>query len=325
MSFDLISIGDTTLDTFLILDENNKNIHLDQAHRWLSIQYGEKTAIKDTAQSIGGNAANVAVGAKKLGLQVALVSELGDDLNGHTILNELEQQHVDTTLVKLLPKKETRYSIVLNYQGERTILAYHAPRSYSLPKLPTATWIYYTSLGASFERLQKNLEQHLEKHTETTLVLNPGSFQLKEGLDHLRRILARTTVLFVNKEEAALIVGARQRIPKLLRSLERLGPKIVVITDSVRGSYIRAEHTNYHMAPYPVKVVAKTGAGDAYASGFLSALAQGKTPPEAMQWGTANSAGVIQQHGAQKGLLTKTQILALQKKFPSITPTKLRW
>ncbi len=320
---DVLTIGDTTLDTFLILDEDETNIRLDKERRWLSLHYGEKMYIKDTAQSMGGNAANVAAGVKKLGLNVALVTELGDDLNGHTVLAELERQHIDTKWVKVHRNKETRYSVVLNYKGERTILSYFSPRSYTLPNLPDSNWIYYTSLGASFEQLQHKLEQHLVRHPETKLALNPGSFQLKDGLSHIRTILPRTSLLFVNKEEAETITGKRKRTTKLLTLLQAMGPETVVITDSVRGSFVRHQHHSFSMTPYPVPVVAKTGAGDAYASGFLSAFIKQKTIPVAMQWGTANAAGVISAYGAQRGLLTSRSIQKMINTYPSITPKKL--
>ena len=245
--------------------------------------------------------------------------------------------------MKVLKNKETRYSVVLNYKAERTILSYHVERDYLLPTLPTTDWIYYTSLGANFEKLQDQLVKHLTKHPQTKLALNPGSYQIRNGLKKIKEILPKTDILFLNKEEAERIVdihpslrgGARattkQSLPSsqnsqvagLLSTLQKLGPKIVVITDSYNGSYATDGKSSYFMPIYDVKAVGKTGAGDAFASAFLSAIILNKDIPTAMQWGTANSASVIQQIGAQKGLLNKKGVEEMIKKFSQIIPSPL--
>ncbi len=318
---DFISIGDATLDTFLVLDESSSSCSISKDKTLLCLNYADKTPIEHSTQSVGGNAANVAVGLKRLGFSAAIVTELGDDFAGHILLEELENEEVDTTFVKMLKSKTTRYSIVLNYQTERTILSYYAPRSYTLPALPQSNWIYYTSLGKGFEGLQKKLVSHLSKHPNVRLAMNPGSYQAKHGLDAIMQLLPRTDVLFVNKEEAALMTGGRAKpIPAMLKSLYKRGPDIVVVTDSTQGSYAYDGEHAYYMGIYPVTPKAKTGAGDAYASGFLSALMSQKPIREAMKWGSANAASVIRQLGAQKGLATKSGIKKIIKEYPNVEP-----
>ena len=62
----------------------------------------------------------------------------------------------------------------------------------------------------------------------------------------------------------------------------------------------------------------KTGAGDAYASGLISALVSGESFEEAMVWGALNASSVIGKTGAQNGLLTKTELVELRKKHPKL-------
>lgn len=321
--FDLISIGDSTFDTFLIIDEATLNCDL-KAHKCqLCFNYADKIPIRDTAQSVGGNAANVAVGANRLGFKTALVSDLGDDLNGQMIKTEIEKEKVNTDLVKLLPNKTTRYSMVLNYKSERTILSYYADRNYKLPKLPQTKWIFYTSLGKTFENLQKDLIKHLEKNSDIKLAVNPGSYEIKKGLDEFKKILPHTEILFVNKEEAELLTGYGGNMLGIVKKLHNLGAKTVVLTDGNSGSIASDGNNCYAMSIYPINPVGKTGAGDAYTSGFLSAIMHEKDIAEAMQWGTSNASSVIQFLGAQKGLLKKNKIYELIKKYPEIIPTKL--
>ncbi len=77
------------------------------------------------------------------------------------------------------------------------------------------------------------------------------------------------------------------------------------------------------MKPYEITAKAKTGAGDAYASGFLAALIHGKSPVDAMKWGAANAAGVIQKIGAHRGLLKRAGVNRIIKKHANISPKKI--
>ena len=74
--FDLITIGDSTFDTFLILEEDKNTCSLSKNKKMLCFNYAEKTPINKTAQSVGGNAANVAVAVRKLGKKTAIFEPL---------------------------------------------------------------------------------------------------------------------------------------------------------------------------------------------------------------------------------------------------------
>ncbi|MBU2542727.1 carbohydrate kinase family protein [Patescibacteria group bacterium] len=320
---DLITIGDSTIDNIVTIDDAKIKCDLKKDERLLCFNYAEKIPIKHMVQSVGGNATNIAVGCKKLGLNVAIVTELGDDVGGFSIKHEMEIAKINTGLLKILKNKETRYSVILNYQGERTILSYYAERSYTLPKLPKTKWIYYTSLGKSFENLQDKLLKYLFANPETKLAFNPGSYQMKSGLDKIKKILPHVNLLFVNRQEAEKLVGKKRNTKALINALLKKGVGQVVMTDGVLGSFATTGKEIYFMKSYPQKPKAKTGAGDAYSSGFLSAILYGKSVPEAMQWGTANATNVIMQIGAQKGLANKKQISLTIKKYTKIKTMKI--
>ncbi len=220
-------------------------------------------------------------------------------------------------------RNKTRYSLVLNYRGERTILSYQSKRKYALPSLPKTEWVYYTSLGEGFETLQSKLIKYLKKHPATKLAVNPGSYQMKEGLASFKKILPFTDVLFVNKEEAHKLTGSKLPLSKLFTKLHNLGAKMIIITDGAHGSYASDGIMSYFLPAYPLKNISKTGAGDAYASAFLSALFHHQDLPTAMHWASANSGAVIGHIGAQTGLLIPKQIMKLRKKFRSLQVSTL--
>ena len=149
------------------------------------------------------------------------------------------------------------------------------------------------------------------KKYNVKLGFNPGSHQLKEGLEVLSPIMRVATVFLVNKDEAKELLGNSDDIKELLQGLKSKGPEIAVITDNGKGSYCFDGTNFYHLDIFRVPVIEMTGAGDAYSTGFVSALAYGKDIQEAMRWGAMNGASVIQKIGAREGLLTKQEMEAL--------------
>ncbi len=314
---DVIAIGDVTEDVFVQIKDAHliKHGHHQQE---LVLPFGTKLAIDRVDKLLGGNAGNVAVGSSRLGLQSALYSEVGDDTQGKLLQQSLIRDHVSTRYFSLKKGKATNYSVILNYGNERTILVHHEPRSYRFPPFERSGWVYFTSMGSDTIKVFAPLLSYL-KRGNSALAFNPGTHQLQLGTNTLKPILALTEILFVNGEEAQLLVGTRKRnFPFLLRSLHRLGPRIVVITDGEQGSY-GYDGTYYWYCPiYKVVPLERTGCGDAFSTGFMAARYYTLSIEEAMVWGAINSASVLRYIGPQAGLLSRKkleQIRAANSKF----------
>lgn len=313
---DIISIGDATIDTFMQIKDASVNCSLDRKGCKLLLNYADKIVVHKMSRTVAGNAANNAIGSARLGLKTTFCSIVGDDDNGKWIKKTIAKDGVNTRYMTVEKNRETNASTVINYKGERTILVYHAPRKYKLPKLPKSKWVYYTSVGDGHKQYNKDVIAYIKK-SKAKLGYNPGSHQLITGLKTMQPVIKHTHVLFVNKEEAARILGKMSKIEKMLKKLQELGPPIVVITDGANGPYVRENHTNYHMGILDGPVVERTGAGDAFATGFISALHYEKSIPEAMCWASHNSTSVISKIGPQAGLLTKKQMESRVKKSKS--------
>lgn len=312
--FDIISIGDATLDVFVVLHEASVLCSLQKDACQLCLSYADKIPVEKVTRLIGGNAANNAVGSSRLGLKSGFYSIVGNDETGRQIIETIKKEKVACDYVHVDKKQESNYSVVLSHKGERTILVYHLDRTYAMPKFKPTTWFYLTSMGKNHWEFHVKLLAHVKK-TGAQLAFNPGTHQLKQGLEKLKPLLALTTVLFVNKEEAQKLVGAIADMKELLVALKRVGPKVVVITDGDNGSYAHDGVAFWKCGITDTSVVERTGAGDAFATAFVAAMIHGKNIPEAMQWGTMNSASVITKVGPQPGLLTKTQMQAWLKKY----------
>ncbi len=313
--FDIISIGDATIDTLVGISDANVACSIDKSGCMLQLRFADKLPVETIAQKVAGNAANNAIGCARMGYRVAMHTMLGADPSGHHIERELVANGVSSKFIEKNKKDDSNASTVINFKGERTILVYHAPRKYRLPKLPKAKWAYYTSVGENHKKYNAQVITYVKKHG-VKLGYNPGTYQFLEGKEQVRKVCAVAEVLFVNVEEAARIVGKKKDIKAYHRALHRLGTKIVVITDGRNGSYVFDGKTHYQMGIYThAPVIERTGAGDSYAVGFISARMDGKDISEAMRRGNVNSTSVISKIGPQDGLLKKTQLKRFERKL----------
>lgn len=316
--YDFVAIGDILIDAFIELskDDADVSIDLDTGRQTLHMPFGGKLPYQSVeVVNAVGNSPNAAVAAKRLGLETALVTNLGNDRNGKDCLEALRTEGVHTDYVKLHEGKQTNYHYVLRYGPERTILIKHEHFSYSLPDFAVPPrFIYFSSVGEHGLPYHHEIATYVREHPETKLVFQPGTFQIKLGVEALKDLYEVTEIFFCNKEEAQQILKTtEQDVPTLIRSLRTLGPKLPVVTDGPHGAWVVDEDdVAWHMPMYPdpAPPVDRTGAGDSFSSTFTAAIALGKTPAEALAWGPINSMSVVQYVGAQKGLLTRDALLS---------------
>lgn len=310
----MISIGDSMLDSLLDIHDAEVNCTVHKDRCLLCVNYADKIPAKTLHIKAAGNAANNAVGSSRLGLKTAFYTVLGADSASELIKTALLADKVAPNYIQENPKIRANTSVVVNFKGERTILIFHAKRVYKLPKLAPTKWIYYTSLGKNHAGLNRDIVAHVKKH-KIKLGYNPGTYQLRAGTKQMKPVIAVSEVIFVNKEEAALIVGPQFDIRRYLIALHKLGPKAVVITDGGNGSYSFDGENFWQMGILKIPVIEKTGAGDAFATAMIAALHYGRPINEAMCWGTMNSASVIMNYGPQDGLLSRAGVAKFQKKY----------
>ena len=316
--FDIVAIGDPTIDTFLFVDD----IEIKKINGQLKaiINWGDKLPVQKFARTVAGNAANAAVGSSRLGLKTAFYTVLAHDMGGREIIHKMQKEKVSTDYIVIDEDHPTNASTVLSHDGERTIFVYHEHRKYKLPKLAPASWVYLTSMGDGFGKIYKDLAKYLDR-TKAKLAFNPGTFQLRKGPKYNKLMLERTEVLSLNKEEAQGWVGKSEDIELLSKKLQKLGPKIVVITDGRKGAYSYSDEGYFYIPEFPGPRIEATGAGDSFTTAYVAALARGNTNKEALRWGPVNAGNVVMKVGPQAGLLTERQIkskLSSRKSFKPI-------
>lgn len=321
--FDIISIGDPTIDTFLIMHDHDIVLKEMDGQKKAIISWGDKLPVGEYYRTVAGNAANNAVGSARLGLNTAYYCVVAHDSGGREIVHKMEKEGVSVRYIIKNDKHPTNASTVLSFQGERTIFVYHEHRHYELPSFAMSSWVYLTSMGVGFEKIYKDLARYVDRY-HVKIGFNPGTFQLRAGHKDNELILKRTEVLSLNVEEAQSWVGDCDRDPEeLCKKLCHLGPKSVVLTDGRRGAYSYSKEGFYYIEEYPGPRIEATGAGDAFTTGYIAALIHGQPHSEALRWGPINAGSVVQQVGPQAGLLIKKEMEAQLKKMKKFQVTEI--
>jgi sugar/nucleoside kinase (ribokinase family) len=312
---DVISIGDVVTDAFIKLFDDQAVTYKNDQGKWLAMQFGTKLPYDhvEVIEAVG-NAANAAVAFARLGLDSSYVTNVGADAHGRDIIKALDKNGVDTRLVRINRGKKSNYHYVLWYKEERTILIRHEEYDYHWPHLhpnETPKWVYFSSISEHALEYHDQVSDWLDQNPDVKLAFQPGTFQMKAGTHRLHRIYARSELLVLNREEAALVGGGNHEdMHDLFNKLHALGPRIVVITDGPGGAYASDGDNRFKMPLYPdpAPPVDRTGAGDSFASTFVAAIIKGRSIEEALQWAPINSMSVVQKVGAQAGLLTEKEM-----------------
>ncbi|MEI8187969.1 MAG: carbohydrate kinase family protein [Candidatus Saccharibacteria bacterium] len=320
---DVISVGDIVTDAFIQLFDDKAVTYQNEAGKWLAMKYGTKIPFQDAyiVEAVG-NSANAAVACARLGLKSGLIANVGGDQHGRDMIAALEKNKVMADFVRVNSTKKSNYHYVLWYKEERTILIKHEEYNYHWPHIrpdEIPKWLYISSISKNAIDFHDQISDWLERNPEVKVAFQPGTFQMEAGVERLKRIYARTEVLILNREEAVLVSGGDyNNIHDLLDKLHAIGPKIVVITDGPAGAYASDGTSRLKMPIFPdiAPPYERTGAGDAFASTFVSAIIKGNNLEAALQWAPINSMNVVQKIGAQEGLLSEHHIEEYLKKAP---------
>ncbi len=308
-------------DEGLIIDNPQNPL----CRKLIGFELGAKVYVDKVYFEAGGGASNTAVGFSKLGLKTAIMGRVGEDREGIELIKGFKRQKIDTHLVQVDKKTSTGFSYILGLKKRKrahAIFAYRGSNDNLVLKvrksdLKSVKWLYLSSLSSPvWEKFLKDIFSF--KKTGIKIVWNPSNVQLKVGWKKLGKYLKKTEILILNDDEARELVLSKMKTRNLsnrylLEQLYKMGPKIVVITAGKNGAYAYNGKAYYQKAA-PAEVIHATGAGDSFSAGFISSLFYNPSDIQrALKWGVVNSASVIDQIGAQKGLLNKRQIIKSSK------------
>lgn len=302
----MLAIGTATQDIFL-QSPAVFNPHTEGGIDYEVLPLGAKLDVETITFSTGGNALNAAVTFARQGLDSYFMGTLGTEVSGEIVMSALDKEGIDSRYVRQDDAYVTGYStILLAPNGERTTLTYHGSKlradgsDLDLDAIAKADWLYVSSVG-SVELLEK-IVSVAAKH-KTNVAINPSSRELAEA-DKLKSILEDVTIVITNKDEMQQLVEGKTG-EELVHHALNITP-MVVVSDGPRGVWASDGKKLITAGIYEdVKVIDRLGAGDAFGSGFVAMIAQGKNLEEAVTFASANSTSVVQTIGATVGVLHK--------------------
>jgi len=332
--YDVITFGSATRDTFLILKKEECQILKEEGQqRLLCFPFGSKISVEDMQVFSGGGGTNTACTFTNQGFKTAYVGKIGKDKRGEAVIDDLKRFNVDTSLVKRDGNHPTAYSVMLSLlQGDRTILvskgACHFLKKQDIEweKIKHAKWFYLAPLSEESAQVFEALID-FAKENKIRVAVNLGHTQLEFSSQKLKSILSKIEILILNKEEAFSLVGTSFENDKELASkaFSFLGDskkerRLLVVTKGREGSFVFDGQYLFEASTPSVLPFEKTGAGDAYGSGFLAGLMQRNDIEYAIQLATANATSCVQKIGAKNGLLKKGE----WGKWPKVKVKKIK-
>ncbi len=315
--YDVITIGTATRDVFLT-GESFK-ILKDPTHlKKIGFKTGEaecfalgaKIEVEKPVVTLGGGAANAGFTFARQGFRTAALIKIGDDGLGEELIKTLKSEKI-TPLAIVGKKAGTAYStILIAPSGERTILVYRgASSNFQKREVPMkklkARWAYI-SPGTISISLMQIIISHLKK-VGVRVAMNPSKRYLEAGSTKLKTILKSLDVVIVNREEASHLTGIDYgKEKRIFTKFDGLVPGIAVMTDGRKGASISDGKYIYRAGIFSEKeLLDRTGAGDAFGSGFVAGMMQKNDICFALRLASANSTSVVEKIGAEEGILRK--------------------
>jgi sugar/nucleoside kinase (ribokinase family) len=260
----------------------------------------------------GGGGTNVAVGLHRLGEAVRMISRVGDDDLSEILIKQLEKENVDLSFLQRAKGKTGLSSVLVASEGSRSIVTFRGESGeiergeINWEEIKKADWIQVSSLGGEMNLLEDLVAFAIGNGIK--IGVNPGKKELLEK-ERLLALLPKLDLFNVNRMEAAEFwKESFDDEEVLVEKFVKAGTRLLMITDGRRGSGVCEKGRWIKMDAFPNKSMDDTGAGDAFVSGVVAGLLQGKNSEEAMKMGLANGGSVVMKLGAKEGLLYKNEM-----------------
>ncbi|HGJ64868.1 TPA: sugar kinase [bacterium] len=283
-----------------------------------------KLVLVDTLElHTGGCASNTGYALSKLGISTGLMGKVGTDGFGDFFVNYMNDAGLDIRGIKRTSTSNTSATMVMvSSDGERTFFHYlganaelcYEDINFDIIKDAKILHIAGTFLMPAFdgEASAKVLKKAQEMGIKTSL--DTAWDSKGNWMRIIEPCLQYLDIFMPSIEEARMITG-KQEPKDIAEALLSYGIKIVSLKMGENGSYTRTHDWELHLPIYKVESVDATGAGDAYAAGFLAGVAKGWDYKDCAKFGNAVGACCVTAIGATAGIRSMKETLDFMAKF----------
>lgn len=259
---------------------------------------------------VGGSESNVAVGLARLGLRVAWLSRMTDNALGHSIVNAIRAQGVDTSHVTWTAEDRVGlyfYEAGSAPRGGRVIYdrANSAAAHMQPADLPDSVM---SSDGARLVHLTGITLALSDSAAQTALALAQSAkqqgWQLSFDVNYrqllwsaegaregCQALAAMADILFLPLRDAINLYHTPSDPMAAVERMQQMFPQAtIVMTLGDEGAIVRRGETTLQQPAYPAGSVGRVGGGDAFVAGYLYGHLTGASLDEALRWGTASAA-----------------------------------
>ena len=293
-------------------------MNLDRLLRVSTILQEGEAPVEEMYVGPGGSAANTIYALARLGISTGFIGAVGDDGEGRELVSALSKAGVDVSPIAIKPGSPTGTILgLVDNRGRRTLYPYPganallAREDIDIDYVNQASYLHLSSFVQE-EQLRLQLEIVKGLSPPVRLSLAPGALYARQGLEALQPLLKRSHILFLNRSEMEELTGKDYRAGA--RQLAALGCPLVVVTLGGEGkgvAHIQQGEREYLIeARSRPRVVDSTGAGDAFAAGFLFGLLQGEPLVTSARYGEVMATFCLAKMGARPGLPTRPQLLS---------------
>ena len=232
----------------------------------------EKIFVRNYETFVGGVTANFLVAFSRLGGKPGFLGGVGEDENGRRVLEKLSREGVDVTHVKKWPHRTAVNIVVVDKEGRKYIYQDPYLRENVPDEVPEDYILKAKHLHSTAIKIKPTLKAfNLAIENGLTTSLDLEKHVAKYGLEKLKPILEKTTILMPNKLGLLELTHEKDYITAAKKML-KYGPKIVVVTVGEKGSIVVTEKEVIKTPAFKVKVVDTTGAGDTFNATFIYGL-----------------------------------------------------
>jgi sugar/nucleoside kinase (ribokinase family) len=260
------------------------------------VEADDEVDVQELLPSIGGSAANFAVGISRQGLKAGIMTRIGKDHFGRLAVQKFRDEGVDTERLLHIDEKTGMAFIAVDVHGERAMYTFMGANSKFYLEKEDIEYIKSSKL-LHITGMYKEVVEEASKHANL-LSLNPGTLLSSYGLKTLDKIIKKAHIIFLNKKEVKILTGLN--FNEGAQTILNMGVPIVVVTCGKSGATVYTENDVISSSTEVVEALDTTGAGDAFAAGFIASFVKDKKLEDCLKIGNIVAAQCVGRLGALK-------------------------